>query len=603
MAQIKLQDFAGMIPARDTTLLPEQNAAYSRNAWLYRGNLQGFRTSPSVHTLSNSSAQSVYRVPLGAPFDFANSVWMEFTDPFMDVIRAPVVKDSYKRYYFFSPNTLPQYSPLDDIRANVAKLKLGVPAPTQPPSVSPTPPLIPTSSTTTTTITDPETNVETKTETSSPPLLETRAYVYTWQTIYNEEGPPSPPTTITSEVGSSYTVTLTPPSASDHANRRLSQVNIYRTVSDATGYAQYYLVATQPYSQTAFADNIEDSALVNGTILPSTEFTAPPEGLQGCVSLPNGILAAWTNDREVWFCEPYRPHAWPASYTVSVDYKIVGLGVLGTSLIILTEGNPFVASGVTPSAMSLSRVPLFEPCLSRKSIVSGRDGVYYASQNGLISVALGDSQNITSLLLTRQDWSALDPANLCAARYGSAYMAFRKNADFANGDNGFIIDNSLPNTVFNYLRFGAAVKNVVQDDMTGTTFIVSGNKVYNWDSQETNEQSPYLWRSKVFQFPYKQQFIAGLVYFDKPAWVTIPTPSAATRNTSQTQSFDATKQYLIMRVYADNRLVLVREIQETGEIIQFPSGFKANFWQFEFEGQVVVSNAQIATSVKELGAV
>jgi hypothetical protein len=31
-----------------------------------------------------------------------------------------------------------------------------------------------------------------------------------------------------------------------------------------------------------------------------------------------------------------------------------------------------------------------------------------------------------------------------------------------------------------------------------------------------------------------------------------------------------------------------------------PGGFKEDFWQFRLEGQVVVQNVQIATSVKEL---
>lgn len=603
MAQLKLQNFAGMVPAKDPTLLPENSAAYSRNVWLYRGNLQGFLSSPSVRTLSNPGAQTVYRVPLGNPFDFTNSVWMEFADGYTDVIRAPVVKDSYKRYYFFSPSTLPQYSPLADVQANKAKLKLGVPTPQQAPTVNATPPSIPTSTTTTVTVTDPETNAETKTETKTPPVLETRAYVYTWETIYGEEGPPSPPTTVTAENGSSYTITVSSPSAIDLANRQLSKVNIYRTISDITGSAEYYLVTSQPYSTTAFFDNIEDAALIGGSNLVSKEFTPPPENLQGCVSLPNGILAGWTNDREVWFCEPYRPHAWPSSYTVSVDYKIVGLGVLGTSLIVLTEGAPYVASGVTPSAMSLSKVPMFEPCLSRDSIVSTSEGVYYASQNGLISISPGNSQNATALLLTRQDWTALDPAQLLAAKFGNAYLAFRKNASFTNGDNGFVIDNTTPNTLFTYLRFTGNISKVVQDDMTGTIFVVSGGQVYNWDSQSTTIRMPYVWRSKIFQFPFKQQFTAALVYFDIPSWVTIPTPTEATRNTAQPQNYDATKQYFVLRVFADDRLVLTREVQKTGEIIQMPSGFKANFWQFEIEGQVPVSNIQIATSVKELGAV
>ena len=42
------------------------------------------------------------------------------------------------------------------------------------------------------------------------------------------------------------------------------------------------------------------------------------------------MIAGW-KDNEVWFCEPYRPHAWPVKYVVNVDYPIVGLGTIDQS--------------------------------------------------------------------------------------------------------------------------------------------------------------------------------------------------------------------------------------------------------------------------------
>jgi hypothetical protein len=640
-----------MVPKRDPTLLPENMAGYSRNAWLYRGSLQGFRQPTVVHTCSNPAAQMVYRVPLGAPLDFANSTWMEFTDPYMSVARAPMIEDQYKRYYFFSTSNAPTYSPLSEIQAGTTPITLGVPVPTYAPSVIATPPV--TSSTTTATVTSTSTNTATTTgtgaasgnstattttantgnstttsstttpttsasgsttgsastttsvTTSATPVMETVAYVYTWVTSFGEEGPPSPPTTVTSAVGSTFLVTVIPPTVAQSTNRRLTTTRVYRTVTDAAGNATYYFVAKFNISQTVLNDTFTDTQIAGGSTLESTYWSAPPSDLQGVVVMANGILVGWSNSRELWFCEPYRPHAWPAPYSISVDFTIVGLAAIGTSLVVLTTGNPYIATGVTPSAMSLSKMPVHEPCIARSSIVTSAEGVYYTSQNGIVMINAGGATVVSNNILTRWDWEAYNPANLAAARYNTAYVAYSKGVNLGDGsgDNGIVIDPSSPNVSLNNLRFGSTVTNIQQDELTGDIFVLSNGVVYEFDAESSTTQQPYLWRSKVFQFNFKQQFVAAYVFFDLPASVTIPTPSAATRNTSQTQSFNPATQYLIMRVYADGNIVYVREIQKSGELIMFPSGFKANFWQFEFEGQVNIKNVQIATSVKELAGI
>lgn len=582
MPQIKLQDFSGMVPSRDPRLLPDNNAAYSRNTWLYRGSIQGYRSVTNRHTVSSSNVQGIYRIPLGTATDFANSVWVELSDGYTNVIRAPVVGDTYERYYFFSPSSVPQYSPLSDLQTNAAKLTLGVPTPVTAPIVAVVPP----------------------SPVPSNPVTETRSYVYTWVTQYGEEGAPSPAKVVSGTVGSSYNITVTAPTNTDKANRRLSKVNIYRTVTDSAGNATYYFVTSFVNTAVNYLDAVTDATVTSNVQLESNYWTPPPS-LQGCVAMSNGMLAGWANETEIWFCEPYRPHAWPAIYAISVPYTIVGMGVVNNSLVIATEGYPYIATGITPSSMSLSAGSLCEPCISRASIISAPEGVYYASANGLVMVNTGTAAVVTEKLLTRQDWTALGPANFIAAQYGSAYVAFSRNTNLANGsgDNGIVIDPAGQNVTFCHLRFPSAVKNVIQDEYTSNVFVLSGTTVYEWDDRTASAALPYIWRSKLFQMPYRREFAAALIFFDVPASVTIAAPTEATRNLAQPQTFNAATQYLILRVYADNTLVMTREIQKSGELIMLPSGFKANFYQFEVEGQVAVSNIQIATGVKDLRAV
>ena len=157
MSVITIQDFSGMMPLRDGMLLPDRNAQYVKNAWLYKGNIRGFRQGIPVYTTIYSDTQQVYRIPESTeePPNFAASKWLEFPDPFISVIRNPVVGDQWNRYYFFPsdkyastganpdwPTTRPpaQYRTYDPATGTVGPLlTLGIPTPKDAPTVVPAP--------------------------------------------------------------------------------------------------------------------------------------------------------------------------------------------------------------------------------------------------------------------------------------------------------------------------------------------------------------------------------------------------------------------------------------------------------------------------------
>jgi hypothetical protein len=142
-----------MMPLRDAMLLPDRNAQYAKNTWLYKGSVRGFRQANQVYVTIYSDTQQVYRIPEGVaePPDFAASKWLEFPDPFMAVIRNPVVGDQWNRYYFFPsdqyastganpdwPTTrpIPQYRTYDPATGVLGPLlALGIPTPLLPPIV------------------------------------------------------------------------------------------------------------------------------------------------------------------------------------------------------------------------------------------------------------------------------------------------------------------------------------------------------------------------------------------------------------------------------------------------------------------------------------
>ena len=146
-------DFSGMIPIRDNILLPDNNAQLSENTWLYRGVVRGFRHANPVYAIQYADTQSVYRIPMPGydVEDFAHSIWLEFPDPYMSVIRNPTVGDEFNRYYFFPSDQYnstganpswpagtswpPIYNTLDRIISGDDPYYLGIPNPTIAPGV------------------------------------------------------------------------------------------------------------------------------------------------------------------------------------------------------------------------------------------------------------------------------------------------------------------------------------------------------------------------------------------------------------------------------------------------------------------------------------
>jgi hypothetical protein len=595
-----IADFSGMNPLRDGVLLPDVNAQYADNCWLYRGQVRGFRHAANVHTVSYADSKQVYRIPknMSNVMDFTDtgSYWLEYPDPFMTTIRNPTVGDQWNRYYFFpsdqysstgvNPNWPvaspgPMYNTLSNITAGQPGYKLGIPAPTGgAPAVTPAP---------------------------SGSANETRAYVYTYLSAYGEEGAPSPPGVATGSTTGTWVITIPVPPAADTSGRNIPNWRLYRTVTDSQGSATYYEVVTGNFTGSAI---IYDDAAVNSQItsnlqLATIGYAPPPAGLQGVVMMANGIAAGFTNEREVWFSASYLPHAWPAAFALTVDYPIVGLTADGASLNILTQGPPFIATGVTPDTMTIGKVTANEPCIGRGSIVASGEGAYYASPNGVQLVNSGGTTNMTQAIYEKEFHNSLSPPVWASGRYGSAYVAFVKGAPIAGDHGGFVIDYSQGNNMlFTYLHYTSNITNAMTDELSGQIFVLMDNRsVMQWNppigNPGTTTLNPWEWKSKQFRFPHAQEFKAFTALFEVPPEVQI---TLGPRNTDQAQVFNPATQYLTLTVFADGRQVVIREIQISGEVMLIPGGFKATLWEFYFNGQIGLKHFKAASSVKELKA-
>lgn len=452
-------------------------------------------------------------------------------------------------------------------------------------------------------------------------VFEARGYVYTWVTEYGEEGPPSPPTLVNGWSNATWTISLFTPDPLDMGVRRnIKKTRIYRTVTSATGQGSYFFVVEIPVTQATYQDISDDAFVANNAQMVSLFWSGPPEDLKGIEALPNGVAVGFKSN-EIWFSEAYRPHAWPPNYVLTTEFPIVGIGITGQMTVVCTEETPYVITGSNPATMAMLKINLTEPCLHRGSIVSTDTTVLYVSQNGLIQISQsGAGANITEGWISRERWQGLTPQKFIrAVKHATSYFAFGtvSGSDRSVAQQGFTVELSQedqtsftiwPQAGGHRLGFeqlsapnGFDIDNVELDAWTGVCLLVQAGGIWYYDFTEQNPIIvPYKWRSKIFQHPSRRNLAALRVWFTVPSSTPAQNP---TRNTNEPQSTLAPDQYGIVRIYADGQLYTTREIRTSGELLRIHSGGKYEFWQFELEGRVNISNMQVGVTVKDLGLI
>ena len=253
------------------------------------------------------------------------------------------------------------------------------------------------------------------------------------------------------------------------------------------------------YKDTKAADEL-------GEACPSIIWSPPPADLQGLINLPNGMVAGFTG-RDVYFCPPYRPYAYPVDYMQSVDYPVVGLGRMDTTLVVLTKGTPYLMQGSSPEYIRVVKSDIEQACVSKRSIVSMGGAVLYASPDGLMRLSSGGSDNLTASIFDREDWQALNPSTIRAYGHDNRYIAFH-NAAAVDGVTyyGFVLDlKSGQFCQHNISGVTAGYSDLRNDQL----YLINANKqVVKWDGG-----SPLTgrWKSKSFSLPQITGFACAQV--------------------------------------------------------------------------------------------
>lgn len=453
---------------------------------------------------------------------------------------------------------------------------------------------------------------------------ETRFYlvtnISTFGSIKEESAPTlcGAPITV-NPVGSTVTINgfAAPPAGKYNITHR----RIYRTM---LGTSDFAFLAEIPVATASYADTI--TLGTSPTLLASTYYLPPPAGLKGIVQMPNGMEAGFNNN-EVWFCEPYKPHAWPSTYMQVVDYPIVGLGVYGSALVVLTTSIPYVFYGSHPSAMTMESVQIPEPCISKRSIAQDAEGVIYASPNGIASVGPRTRGLVTEYAYTRDEWQAINPSYLFGKLYGRNYIGFNASQNAAIRTAQVIPRDGQSGV--GTLKYPATAFYV--DRKTGETFMVSelDGLIYQLDA-DTVSNSPYEWKSKVFSVPQPVGFTCLQVNLDthylndvaainaivaqiiaanqvKFASVLIGGQfnsaqyNAYSYNGSNLQDIpsSADARNVTVTILADGVQVFSKAVYSIAPC-RISAGYKAYDWEVIISGNVPVRSFAMATSIGEL---
>ena len=391
-------------------------------------------------------------------------------------------------------------------------------------------------------------------------IAETRVYVSTYVSAYGEEGAPSDASdSVDIDPTKAVTITLGGPPT---GNYNITLKRIYRS-STVGSRASFQFVAEVPVSQTTYSDTITQDNL--GEVLPTDGWLQPPAGLKGLRMMANGVAVGFVG-RTVYMSEPNLPHAWPHQYPVDSD--IVAIGTFGQSVVALTKSYPYVFSGIDPAAMSSTKLPLPQACLSKRSVIETGDGVVYASGDGYVSIGSGGINLITKNVMSREQWNAYAPSSMDAYQYNGRIM-LTYNTGSAKGI--LIFDLSGQGAFETQCDINAtnAITAGYLDPRSGILYFAQNSSIVRFD-----QGSPltFVWRSKAFRLGYPENLAVGQVRAGGP---------------------------VTLRIYAGNQLVHTQSVINSLQF-RLPSGFRNVNWAFEVEGSYDVTEVAIAQSSVEL---
>jgi hypothetical protein len=529
MPVISVKAFNGVSPKTPARQLQDTQAQTAKNCDVFRGTLRPMKGLGG--SVASVSAGSKYIYKFGQDSVDESAGWLSGPDD-VDVVRGQIAGDTEEWTYYTG------YDAPKAIRAGftTSPIPMGMPAPaTALTATAGTPP-----------------------DNADELAQETRVYTYTYvnkvgaRSIESAPAPAAPSVDVVPGQTVDIIGITTPPSG-----QTATHVRIYRSTS---GTFLFTVELTLASAIGGYTDDVDPELLAEE--VPSLFWLPPPDDLAGLINLPNGVMAGFVS-RDIYFSEPYVPHAWPDAYSQSIDFPIIGLGAIDTTLVVLTKGTPYFIQGSHPDSMVVVKSDIEQACVSKRSIVSFNNAVFYASPDGLVMLSSGGSQIITLGLFTRDQWQAtFKPESIYGYHHDNKYIGFYNN----DTDSGsFVFDFDTKQFAMHELYTPIAFQSLRNDKL----YVLDGANIKPW--QEGNDLN-YEWKSKLFTAPRPTNF--GSVQVEAEAYP------------------------VTFKVYVDGALLHTQSVASRLPF-RLPAT-QGRDWQFVVTGSEEIFSVAMATTMSEL---
>lgn len=400
-------------------------------------------------------------------------------------------------------------------------------------------------------------------------VMETRAYTYTYENTWNEEGAAAPPDTISPTYVQDVQIDVT---AADFSGfRPFLRYNIYRTYGNVATYIKT-LATVDGSVPTRFYDFSSKPSTVSNA-LESSEYLPPAIGLAGFEMMPNGWGVIFKGNT-VWLSQPGLLHAWP--YSLTFNHAVRGVRATQQALIVTTADGVYWVGGVSPAGASQTKIALPQPGIAQRSMALIDGAVAYASNDGIAMVAGGaGSMDVSEKLFFRKKWRELYDTQLKNASFMFGYHDGMLIAQSNNAPVGFAVrlDDDAGAFTRNARQYDAMMTLPVNDAL----YYTQGNKLYQFRGSDNN--IPFDWWGKDWVFPKDTTFGAGYILCEGPT---------------------------TLRLYADvksgTEIVqqLVHTVTLTDGHFRLPDLNLSRKWSVRLSGSFKVTEFAMARSMKEL---
>lgn len=397
------------------------------------------------------------------------------------------------------------------------------------------------------------------------------AYAVTFVNQWNEESQASEPVVVALDGSQTVKVSLDYQGFSEGVP--VTGMHVYRTYGTSDAYLLINEAPMPASSGTTYTFVDVDTTPQTSTLLKTSAWEAPHESLRNIAYVGNGFLAGSVG-KDLYFSEPYHPHAWP--YAMTFPHAIMGVEAVEGGLLVTTLGKPYMVYGTHPEQMMQQMVDTDQAGVSGRSLIRVEGNAVFASNDGLVTVSGGQaSLSSSQQLFTRKDWRQRYQAvfhNLVLGAHDGAIVGLVDPGypGSVPATDGFVIRLDEEGGSYTRLRLPIAPLGVSIVPEEDALYLGFSNGFAEFGAGDDLE---FIWRSKDFTFP--QPITFGAVVMDCSPGVTV--------------SF-----------FCNQHLVHAHQVVEGQNSFRLPSIAPQKTWAVKFVGTGYIKKFEMASSFAEL---